>query len=114
MDPLFARGRSLADASLVETNPHLPDCPNSQPGGATAGVGGVPLSHTTENPASCRPPSNQGHRAVGPRYSSTMATSQNCSPATSTNPRAFKRFTKRSEEHTSELQSQSNLVCRLL
>src|SRR2546430_8090057 len=25
-----------------------------------------------------------------------------------------KRFTRRSEEHTSELQSQSNLVCRLL
>src|SRR2546427_2785209 len=26
----------------------------------------------------------------------------------------FERFTYRSEEHTSELQSQSNLVCRLL
>src|SRR2546427_7203601 len=26
----------------------------------------------------------------------------------------IRRFTKRSEEHTSELQSQSNLVCRLL
>src|SRR2546430_12254106 len=27
---------------------------------------------------------------------------------------AFRTFTDRSEEHTSELQSQSNLVCRLL
>src|SRR2546429_9609399 len=94
MDSLLARGSSLADASLVATNPHLADCPNSQPGGATAGVGGVPLSHTTENPASCWPPSNQGHHAVGPQYSSTMARSRNCPPSTSTNPRAFKRFTK--------------------
>src|SRR2546430_4320212 len=29
-------------------------------------------------------------------------------------PRCFKRKIHRSEEHTSELQSQSNLVCRLL
>src|SRR2546430_5761659 len=28
--------------------------------------------------------------------------------------RAWRSFTQRSEEHTSELQSQSNLVCRLL
>src|SRR5688572_31885941 len=28
--------------------------------------------------------------------------------------RLFKKFMPRSEEHTSELQSQSNLVCRLL
>src|SRR3989475_9339005 len=29
-------------------------------------------------------------------------------------PRSLRRATSRSEEHTSELQSQSNLVCRLL
>src|SRR2546430_11076947 len=29
-------------------------------------------------------------------------------------PRAHSRLTTRSEEHTSELQSQSNIVCRLL
>src|SRR2546427_8628525 len=29
-------------------------------------------------------------------------------------PPAMRRFQRRSEEHTSELQSQSNLVCRLL
>src|SRR2546430_7527504 len=29
-------------------------------------------------------------------------------------PRAVRRVPRRSEEHTSELQSQSNLVCRLL
>src|SRR2546427_8361199 len=37
---------------------------------------------------------------------------RNCSPGASRKPAG--RFSTRSEEHTSELQSQSNLVCRLL
>src|SRR2546430_7843082 len=36
------------------------------------------------------------------------------SPLTIHGPRPAKSFPLRSEEHTSELQSQSNLVCRLL
>src|SRR2546430_10325896 len=44
------------------------------------------------------------------RISSATCRSGSCSRAAST-PRCLRR---RSEEHTSELQSQSNLVCRLL
>src|SRR5256886_3811202 len=39
--------------------------------------------------------------------------SEVCAPASADEPRS-RRQERRSEEHTSELQSQSNLVCRLL
>src|SRR5256886_7377484 len=42
------------------------------------------------------------------------ATSQGISPARQSKSNYFLRWRIRSEEHTSELQSQSNLVCRLL
>src|SRR2546430_9858266 len=44
-----------------------------------------------------------------------MPTRRRCAPTTcSRPPPAGLRLRRRSEEHTSELQSQSNLVCRLL
>src|SRR5246127_5813943 len=39
---------------------------------------------------------------------------RSCSASLATGRRTEATFTRRSEEHTSELQSQSNLVCRLL
>src|SRR5688572_32410652 len=50
-----------------------------------------------------RPPGRSSHRSAG------------CAAAATGNTRGAPRvFPVRSEEHTSELQSQSNLVCRLL
>src|SRR5688572_30883050 len=55
----------------------------------------------TESQAITRP---EGHNLA--RYGANMAPLREASPHGATSPR--------SEEHTSELQSQSNLVCRLL
>src|SRR5688572_33005094 len=58
-----------------------------------------------------------------PRTWTALRTQAGCAPSraswwpTSTSPRTLRRTRwspRRSEEHTSELQSQSNLVCRLL
>src|SRR2546430_12599084 len=48
------------------------------------------------------------------RGSDGCAPAAACCPTPSTNPLATPDSGARSEEHTSELQSQSNLVCRLL
>src|SRR5688572_31301266 len=45
---------------------------------------------------------------------SAASTTWTSTPPTPRSPPASARSSKRSEEHTSELQSQSNLVCRLL
>src|SRR2546430_8274374 len=59
-----------------------------------------------------------GHRDAHPVLSSTIACSgiRPCpfSHASTRTAPSRRRGTGRSEEHTSELQSQSNLVCRLL
>src|SRR6266567_8833312 len=44
----------------------------------------------------------------------TRPTASSCSTGSSRTPRSRAGLRARSEEHTSELQSQSNLVCRLL
>src|SRR2546427_5988457 len=49
--------------------------------------------------------------ASGRSPTSCTRSSPNCAASA---PRPTPRFSNRSEEHTSELQSQSNLVCRLL
>src|SRR5688572_30969014 len=60
---------------------------------------------------SCRSGRNRTRR--GPDFTTDCSVlSAGCQMSYS--PRTNMRRTKRSEEHTSELQSQSNLVCRLL
>src|SRR2546430_7794355 len=58
-------------------------------------------------PESPPPPSLKSHRQLPPRND---AQDSSCIST----PRLGARLYNRSEEHTSELQSQSNLVCRLL
>src|SRR5206468_11514067 len=54
-------------------------------------------------------------RRRSPHSSNSMMRSANCSGfPSSTQTAQSPRWTKRSEEHTSELQSRSDLVCRLL
>src|SRR2546430_7861508 len=56
----------------------------------------LPISLNADDESLYRPPSPEGRRHLGLRGAPVVAATQ------------------RSEEHTSELQSQSNLVCRLL
>src|SRR2546427_1537638 len=68
------------------------------------GSSSTPVSHTSPAPPTCTParaPSSSP--AAGP-----------APPPARPGPTAAARRRSRSEEHTSELQSQSNLVCRLL
>src|SRR5256886_12444591 len=51
---------------------------------------------------------------AAPRSSARPASSQPIVPFSSATTGLASRMRRRSEEHTSELQSQSNLVCRLL
>src|SRR2546430_12216522 len=53
-------------------------------------------------------PSIHGTRVAASNFTGSGGGVGRCSP------RGIPRFSRRSEEHTSELQSQSNLVCRLL
>src|SRR5690606_41499367 len=70
---------------------HRPPATRRRPSGRPACVPTAPCSRTAKNPASsCPPPEPHPPAAARP-------------------PRA-----PRSEEHTSELQSRENLVCRLL
>src|SRR5688572_31075983 len=53
-------------------------------------------------------------RYISPRSGVLVFHRSSTSATTYSRPRNVKRCGSRSEEHTSELQSQSNLVCRLL
>src|SRR2546430_6930159 len=54
--------------------------------------------------------------STSPKPASASSSLANCSPHAAPSPSPFSasETCRRSEEHTSELQSQSNLVCRLL
>src|SRR2546430_2915319 len=57
----------------------------------------------------------QGHQGAGRRTPALLGASKNPHASRTRQPRPpVAPLTSRSEEHTSELQSQSNLVCRLL
>src|SRR5690606_42127556 len=66
--------------------------------------------------ASTSAPGRQGSAtsAVGGRKSPTEVGSEGASDAVGTGPPSSGNRTTRSEEHTSELQSRENIVCRLL
>src|SRR5689334_23989899 len=51
---------------------------------------------------------------ISPRTATGRPTGSPCRPATASSPPSTAASTTRSEEHTSELQSQFHLVCRLL
>src|SRR2546427_8832083 len=57
---------------------------------------------------------SRDHRSVDTNTSDTFDRSPSCRRATYQTQGPSKPCVPRSEEHTSELQSQSNLVCRLL
>src|SRR5579859_3540247 len=87
----------------------------------TVSVAVSPTTHTSSGAiavtasANWMPPSAGGvvnDQVVPFQCSSNMA--MNCSVVSSNQPTAHRSLGPRSEEHTSELQSQSNLVCRLL
>src|SRR2546430_5223263 len=65
-------------------------------------------------PARWRPISNTAISAKGSRRSPCSSRETSSPSASRVTRRSFENSKRRSEEHTSELQSQSNLVCRLL
>src|SRR2546427_3956032 len=81
---------------------------------ASVGPPGPPCGSALEGPNWTRPPPSAPRCRISP--DSSWATSRSLAPAASfANVAAIAASVmSRSEEHTSELQSQSNLVCRLL
>src|SRR5690606_41436371 len=81
------------------TNPH---------GGACSAVFFLELCHACATRSSCSSP-----RSPSPAVTTKKA-SPAARPASATTPATTTATASRSEEHTSELQSRENLVCRLL
>src|SRR2546430_5593357 len=71
-------------------------------------------SNPTSTAALCRNHSGSCPFSIRSRGTPGLWTSRDSGPGPSPNAFAIKARSNRSEEHTSELQSQSNLVCRLL
>src|SRR2546430_6714101 len=71
-------------------------------------------SPPTSRPAATRSVPRAGPRAPGGRSGSTGGTRPSAPGSARSSPPRMVEFRQRSEEHTSELQSQSKLVCRLL
>src|SRR5690606_41495296 len=96
--PTYIYPLSLHDALPISSRPSATSRPSPSPRAKTRG----PVSSSP--PPSATPPGSQ----TAPPPAAGTATGTRSSPTDTT------ATTPRSEEHTSELQSRENLVCRLL
>src|SRR3989475_9601114 len=102
----FFNDTPTTEISTLSLHDALPICPTSR-AGSTSGC--TSSSRTPPNPGAT--PATALPRCAGPTSFARAWTARPCNgPASG----CWRGPRSRSEEHTSELQSQSNLVCRLL